>query len=46
MDDVEDQNDTLTSFVKENSHLSQRQSRRYANQRYGFDKNTIEEMEN
>lgn len=41
MDDVEDQNDTLSSFVKENSHMSQRQNRRSKNQRYDFDKNTI-----
>lgn len=41
MDDVEDQNDTLSSFVRENSHLSHRQNRKSGNQRYDFDKNTI-----
>lgn len=40
MDDVEDQTDTLSSFVKQNTNRSKR-SPRQMNGRYDYDKNTI-----
>ncbi len=45
MDD-DDNNDTLASFVKENTLVSGRRNGRDKNNRYDYDKNTIEEMEN
>ena len=48
MDDVQDQNDTLSNFMKQNSNRSHKESpRKNMKNRYGYDdKNTIEEMEN